>query len=42
MVTAEILAGVPEEAPEDPGFEAVFAIVGMLAVAYLVLRKRRE
>ena len=28
--------------PEPPGFEAVFAIAGMLAIAYLVLRKRRE
>ncbi|KAF5425311.1 MAG: hypothetical protein C5S41_04085, partial [Candidatus Methanomarinus sp.] len=25
---------------EEPGFEAVFAIAGLLAVAYLVLRKR--
>jgi PGF-CTERM protein len=29
---------VPEE--EEPGFEAVFAIVGLLAVAYLVKRRR--
>jgi PGF-CTERM protein len=28
--------------PEPPGFEAVFAIAGLLAVAYLVLRKRRK
>ncbi len=32
----------PTEAPTPPGFEAVFAIAGLLAVAYLVLRKRRE
>ncbi|MCK4732628.1 MAG: PT domain-containing protein, partial [Methanophagales archaeon] len=31
-----------EPTPEPPGFEAVFAIAGMLAIAYLVLRKRRE
>jgi len=28
--------------PEEPGFEAVFAIAGILAIAYLVLRRRRE
>jgi len=27
---------------EEPGFEAVFAIAGLLAVAYLVLRKKRK
>jgi PGF-CTERM protein len=33
-----------EEAPEEdePGFEAIFAIAGLLAVAYLVKRKRRR
>ena len=31
-----------EPTPEPPGFEAVFAIAGMLSIAYLVLRKRRE
>jgi len=30
-----------EPTPEPPGFEAVFAIAGLLAIAYLVLRKRR-
>ncbi|MCK5661741.1 MAG: PGF-CTERM sorting domain-containing protein, partial [Methanosarcinales archaeon] len=25
---------------EEPGFEAVFAITGLLAVAFLVLRQR--
>nr|QNO53139.1 hypothetical protein GJIJNDME_00025 [Methanosarcinales archaeon ANME-1 ERB6] len=39
--TAEPTA-TPEPTPEPPGFEAVFAIAGMLAIAYLVLRKRRE
>ena len=29
-----------EEAGGIPGFEAVFAITGLLAVSYLVLRKR--
>lgn len=28
--------------PEEPGFEVVFAVTGLLAVAYLVLRRRRE
>ncbi|MBE0516859.1 MAG: PGF-CTERM sorting domain-containing protein [Methanophagales archaeon] len=27
--------------PKQPGFEAVFAIAGLLAVAYIVLRRRR-
>ncbi len=27
--------------PKEPGFEAVFAIAGLLAVAYLVLRQRK-
>lgn len=27
--------------PEEPGFEAVFAIAGLLAVGYLVLRQRK-
>ena len=27
--------------PKPPGFEAVFAIAGLLAVAYLVLRRRK-
>jgi len=31
----------PTATPEPPGFEAVFAIAGMLSIAYLVLRKRR-
>jgi len=28
--------------PEEPGFEAVFAIAGLLAVAYLVLRRKKR
>ena len=28
------------EEKEKPGFEAVFAIAGLLAIAYLVLRQR--
>ncbi|RJS84013.1 PGF-CTERM sorting domain-containing protein, partial [Methanophagales archaeon] len=31
----------PSPTPTPPGFEAVFAIAGLLAVAYLVLRKKR-
>jgi hypothetical protein len=30
----------PSPTPTPPGFEAIFAITGILAVAYLVLRKR--
>ncbi|MCK4398600.1 MAG: PGF-CTERM sorting domain-containing protein [Methanophagales archaeon] len=29
----------PSPTPTPPGFEAIFAITGMLAVAYLVLRR---
>jgi len=31
----------PSPTPKTPGFEAVFTIVGLLAVAYLVLKRRR-
>jgi len=34
-------AAEPTATPEPPGFEAVFAIAGMLAIAYLVLRRRK-
>ncbi|MBU4373828.1 MAG: PGF-CTERM sorting domain-containing protein [Euryarchaeota archaeon] len=27
--------------PKEPGFEAVFAIAGLLAVGYLVVRQRK-
>ena len=52
-VTVEIVTAVPTAVPtaaptaeptatpEPPGFEAVFAIAGMLAIAYLVLRRRK-
>lgn len=32
----------PEEGKTIPGFESIFAIVGLLAVAFLVLRKRKD
>ena len=32
----------PTATPKEPGFEAVFAIAGMLAIAYLVLRRKRK
>ncbi|RJS70056.1 PGF-CTERM sorting domain-containing protein, partial [Methanophagales archaeon] len=32
----------PTPTPTPPGFEAVFAIAGLLAVAYLVLRRNRK
>jgi PGF-CTERM protein len=31
----------PTLTPEPPGFEAVFAMAGLLSIAYLVLRKRK-
>ena len=31
----------PTATPEPPGFEAVFAIAGLLSIAYLVLRRRK-
>ena len=31
----------PSPTPKPPGFEAVFAIAGLLAVAYLVLRRKK-
>jgi PGF-CTERM protein len=33
-------APTPEPTPEPPGFEAIFAIAGLLAVAYLVHRRK--
>ena len=46
-VPTEVPTKVPTEEPEPtptepPGFEAIFAIAGLLSIAYLVLRKRRE
>lgn len=49
-VTVEILEEMLEATPpaeptptptEEPGFEAVFAIAGLLSIAYLVLRRRK-
>jgi len=37
----ETPTATPTATPEPPGFEAVFAIAGLLSIAYLVLRKRR-
>ena len=38
--TANATATIVEEVAKKPGFEAVFAIAGLLAVAYLVLRQK--
>ena len=32
----------PSPTPTPPGFEAVFAVAGLLAVAYLVLRRKKQ
>jgi len=32
----------PTPTEEVPGFEAVFAIAGLLAIAYVVLRRRKK
>jgi len=40
--TTSIPTATATPTPEEPGFEAVFAIAGLLAVAYLVLRKKRK
>ena len=32
---------VGDDDEETPGFEAIFAVTGLLAVAYLVLRRNR-
>jgi len=37
--TPEPTAATPT--PEEPGFEGLFAVAGLLAIAYLVLRRRR-
>ncbi|MBN1763489.1 MAG: substrate-binding domain-containing protein, partial [Methanomicrobia archaeon] len=31
---------MPTATPEEPGFEAIFAIAGLLTIAYMVLRKK--
>ena len=38
---AAAAAATPAATPKEPGFEAVFAIAGILAIAYLVLRRTR-
>ena len=45
-VPTEVPTKVPTEEPEPtptepPGFEAIFAIAGLLSIAYLVLRRRK-
>ncbi len=32
----------PTPTPKEPGFEAIFGIAGILGIAYLIVRKRRE
>ena len=41
-IAPDTAAVTPTPTPIVPVFEAVFAIAGLLAVAYLVLRKRRR
>lgn len=41
MIYVTAVAPTPTPTLKPPGFEAVFAIVGLLAVAYLVLRRGR-
>jgi len=36
------LSPTPTPIPKEPGFEVVFAIAGILAIAYLMLRRGRE
>ena len=33
---------IKEEETKPPGFEAVFAVAGLLAVAYVVMRQRED
>ena len=40
-VTTATPTEAPTTTPEEPGFEAVFAIAGLLAVAYLTLRRQK-
>ena len=40
--TATPVPATPTPTPEEPGFEVGFAIASLLAIAYLVLRKRRK
>jgi len=41
-VTTSTPTPSPTPTPKEPGFEVVFAITGLLAVAYLVLRKKKK
>jgi len=40
-VEATTAAAPPTPAQTEPGFEAIFAIAGLLAVAFLVLRQKK-
>ncbi len=40
VTPAETTPAKPAATPKEPGFEAVFAIAGLFAVAYLVLRRK--
>lgn len=40
--TPEATPATATPTPEEPGFEAIFAIAGLLAIAYLTLRKKRK
>ena len=35
-------ASTPTPTPKQPGFEAVFALAGLLAVAYLIRREKAK
>ncbi len=39
--TAAVTTAAPKPTQTEPGFEAIFAIAGLLAVAFLVLRQRK-
>ncbi|MDO9098849.1 MAG: S-layer protein domain-containing protein, partial [Candidatus Methanoperedens sp.] len=41
VTPAKTATPTPVPTPKEPGFEAVFAIAGLLAVAYLVLRQKK-
>ena len=40
-VTTPVATEGPTPTPEEPGFGAVFAIAGLLAIAYVVLRRKK-
>ena len=35
-------AAIPIPTPKPTGFEVLFSVVGLIAVAYLVLRRKRK